>query len=184
MPFYPTCALQTEGTLTTNTSFPSNMRPTDPSTSFQRRGHRPKTIWVVWQEFWEQYSGANLLLPRDLGAWVAPTHRQWNWFYNSTTNTMSKWTETQSGVTNARPLAEWPPVQQTPTTAVDAILQALGSTDFHAPSQGGRTRSRCPSVPLARLLLQQCKCIPTASETVCIAGEENGCGSTSSSMPR
>ena len=125
MPFYPTCALQTEGTLTTNTSFPSNMRPTDPSTSFQRRGHRPNTIWVVWQEFWEQYSGANLLLPRDLGAWVAPTHRQWNWFYNYTTNTMSKWTETQSGVTNARPLAEWPPVQQTPTTAVDAISSRL-----------------------------------------------------------
>jgi hypothetical protein len=38
--------------------------------------------WSVWKEFWYSYLTTQLVLPRPLGRWLYPTHRQWKWFFN------------------------------------------------------------------------------------------------------
>ena len=38
--------------------------------------------WAAWAEFWGRYTDVGLVLPRTLGAWVAPTYWRWLWFYD------------------------------------------------------------------------------------------------------
>ena len=35
-----------------------------------------------WTEFWNRYTSIGNRLPRELGKWVHPTHRQWKWHFN------------------------------------------------------------------------------------------------------
>ena len=39
--------------------------------------------WRLWREFWTALAGPGWSLRDPLGAWVHPTHRQWEWFYNA-----------------------------------------------------------------------------------------------------
>ena len=38
--------------------------------------------WKLWLDFWTSFSGSGWSLHIPLGAWVNPTHRQWEWFYD------------------------------------------------------------------------------------------------------
>ena len=42
--------------------------------------------WVVWKDFWRQHTVENFQLHTPLGAWIATTHRKWNWFYEEKTD--------------------------------------------------------------------------------------------------
>jgi hypothetical protein len=46
--------------------------------------------WAVWCSFWSSYHGTGFSLPRVLGRWVSPTHRQWEWFYEASTSTLQQ----------------------------------------------------------------------------------------------
>ena len=39
--------------------------------------------WRLWWEFWTVLAGPGWSLRDPLGAWVHPTHRRWEWFYDA-----------------------------------------------------------------------------------------------------
>ena len=46
--------------------------------------------WVEWKIFWAKFTTPGLYLHRPLGRWVAPSHREWCWFYNPLDNTVEE----------------------------------------------------------------------------------------------
>ena len=46
--------------------------------------------WQVWIGFWRQHTVGNFQLHTPLGGWIAPTHRQWKWFYDEENECLQK----------------------------------------------------------------------------------------------
>jgi hypothetical protein len=49
-----------------------------------------KKDWEVWFNFWHDYTATGDKLHIPLGAWIAPTHRTWIWYYNSSTDDLHR----------------------------------------------------------------------------------------------
>jgi len=48
---------------------------------------RPTTAdWKRWDSFWADYTMTGRRLRSNLGKWINPTHRTWQWYYNKSTN--------------------------------------------------------------------------------------------------
>jgi hypothetical protein len=45
-----------------------------------------KKDWDAWFNFWHDFTATGDKLHTPLGAWIAPTHRSWIWYYNSSTD--------------------------------------------------------------------------------------------------
>lgn len=55
-----------------------------PMSSYDFPEERPSHYdWNVWTSFWSEYTLENDTLPRPLGRWLAPSHRQHEWFYQA-----------------------------------------------------------------------------------------------------
>ena len=44
--------------------------------------------WLTWIDIWHKALGRHLTLPRALGTWVHSSHIQWQWLYDSTTDSI------------------------------------------------------------------------------------------------
>jgi hypothetical protein len=49
-----------------------------------------KKDWDAWFNFWHNYTATGDKLHTPLGAWIAPTHRSWIWYYNSSTDDLHR----------------------------------------------------------------------------------------------
>ncbi len=64
---------------------PSSLNP--PRSSFDFQEERPtRRDWATWAGFWARCTDVGHALFIPMGKWLAPSHRQWVWFYNSADN--------------------------------------------------------------------------------------------------
>ena len=38
--------------------------------------------WLVWKEFWQQFTNDGLSLPSSLGSWIESSHITWDWYWD------------------------------------------------------------------------------------------------------
>ena len=49
--------------------------------------------WREWQNFWHSHTGVGGRLHVQLGRWLHPTHRQWEWYFDKENDALQRVTE-------------------------------------------------------------------------------------------